>query len=175
MKHTKINTLLDSGYQAKLSSEEVVKQLGLKTKMHRIPYSLNWIRKNHKFPITKQCVIKFAITSKFLDELICDVVLLEACGMVLASSYLHDRKTIFFKEQNQYHLTKEKTKYVVHAHLIKGNQSLLTMEQLKKETYAINTPMIVPNEAVDLKQEIKMVVACRSSHTFLQVEFLSCK
>jgi hypothetical protein len=63
----------------------------------------------------------------------------------------------------------------VHAHHIKGNQSLFTMEQLKKATYARNTPMIVPNEAVYLKKEIKMVVACRSSHTLLQDEFLSCK
>jgi hypothetical protein len=120
MKHTKIETLLDSGSQANLISEEVVKQLGLKTKMHHKPYSLNWISKNHKFPITKQWVIKFAITSKFVDEVICDVVLLEACGMVLGSPYLYDHKAIFFREHNQYHLTKERTKYVVHAHHIKG-------------------------------------------------------
>jgi hypothetical protein len=147
MKHTKINTLLDSGSQANLISEEVVKQLGLKTKLHHKPYSLNWISKNHKFPITKKCVIKFAITSKFVDEVTCDVVPLEACGMVLGSPYLYDLKEIFFMEHNQYHLTKEGTKYVVHAHHIKGNQSLFTMEQLKKTTYARNTPMIVPNES----------------------------
>jgi hypothetical protein len=106
MKHTKVDTLLDSGSQANLISEEVVKQLGLKTKMHHKPYSLNWISKNHKFPITKQCIIKFAITSKFVDEVICDVVPLEACGMVLGSPYLYDHKAIFFREHNQYHLTK---------------------------------------------------------------------
>jgi hypothetical protein len=149
--------------------------LGLKTKIHHKPYSLNWIRKNHKFPITKQCVIKFAIASKFVDEVICDAVLLEACGMVLGIPYLYDRKTIFFREHNQYHLTKEGTKYVVHAHHIKGNQSLFTMEQLNKVAYARNTPMIVPNEAVDLKQESKMVISCRSSHALLQTDFLSCK
>ena len=41
MKHTKIDTLLDSGSQANLILEEVVKKLGLKTKMHHKPYSLN--------------------------------------------------------------------------------------------------------------------------------------
>jgi hypothetical protein len=46
----------------------VVKKLGLNTKMHHNPYSLNWIRKYHKFPITKQCIIKFSITSKYVDE-----------------------------------------------------------------------------------------------------------
>jgi hypothetical protein len=76
----------------------VIKKLGLKTKLHHKPYSLKWIIKNHKFPITKQCIIKFAITSKFVYEVTCDVVLLEACGMVLGSPYLYDRKEIFFRE-----------------------------------------------------------------------------
>jgi hypothetical protein len=110
-----------------------------------------------------------------VDELIGDVVSLEACAMVLVSPYLYDHKAIFFGEQKQYHLTKEGIKYVVHSHHIKGNQSLLTMEQLNKATYASNTPIIVPNEAVDLKQESKMVVACISNHNLLQDEFLLCK
>jgi hypothetical protein len=32
------------------------------------------------------------------------------------------------------------------------------MEQLKKETYAINTPIIVPSRVVDLKNEHAIVV-----------------
>lgn len=90
MKHTKIDTLLDSESQATLSFEEVVKQLGLKTKNHHRPYTLNGMRKNHKFPETKQCILQFAITSQFVDKVICDVVSLDACGMDLASPYLYD-------------------------------------------------------------------------------------
>jgi len=92
MKHTKIDTLIDSGSQSKLISEELVKKLGLNTKMHHKPYPLNWISKDHKLPITKQCIIKFAITYKYVDEVICDVVPLETCGMVLGSPYLYDCK-----------------------------------------------------------------------------------
>jgi hypothetical protein len=53
MKHSKIDTLIDNGSQYNLILEEVVKKLGLNTKMHHKPYSLNWISKDHKFPITK--------------------------------------------------------------------------------------------------------------------------
>jgi hypothetical protein len=97
MKHTKIDTLIDSGSQSNLISEEVVKQLGLTTKLHHKPYSLKWIRNNHKLHITKQCTLKFAISSKFVDGVTCDVVPLNECGMVLGSPYVYDRKVIFYK------------------------------------------------------------------------------
>jgi hypothetical protein len=98
MKHTNIDTLLDSGSQSNLILEEVVKQLGLTTKLYNKTYSLKWIRNNHKLPITKQCTLRFLISSKFVDEIICDVVPLNECGMVLGSPYLYDRKEIFFRE-----------------------------------------------------------------------------
>jgi hypothetical protein len=48
MRHTKIDTLIDSGSQSNLISEELVKQLGLKTKIHHKPYTLKWISNNHQ-------------------------------------------------------------------------------------------------------------------------------
>jgi hypothetical protein len=97
MKHTKIDTLIDSGSQSNLISEEVVKKLGLITKLHHKPYSLKWISNNHKLHITKQCTLRFAISSKFVDEVTCDVMPLNECGMVLGSPYLYDRKAIFYR------------------------------------------------------------------------------
>jgi hypothetical protein len=70
--------------------------------MHHKHYSLKWIRNNHKLHITKQCTLKFAISSKFMDEVVCDVVPLNECGMVLGSPYLYDHKEIFYREHNQY-------------------------------------------------------------------------
>jgi hypothetical protein len=84
----------------------VVKQFGLNTQMHDEPYSLKWISNNHKLHITKQCTLKFEISSKFVDEVMCDVVPLNECGMVLGSPYFYDCKEIFYREQNQYHLIK---------------------------------------------------------------------
>ena len=63
------------------------------------------------------------------------------------------------------------TEYVVHTHHIKENQSFVTMEQLRKVVYSRKN---VTPKLDDLKQESKMVVACRSNHTLLQDEFLSC-
>jgi hypothetical protein len=175
MKLTSIHTLIDNGSQSILFSEEVVKRLGLNTKMHHKSYSLNWIRKDHKLLITKKCIIKFRITSKYVDEVTCDVVPLETCGMVLVNPYLYDRKTIFYKEHNQYHLFKKGNEYVVRSHHIKENKSLLTMEQLKKENCSSSTPIIVPSKEVDLKHEHEMVVGWGFNHTLLQDKLMSCK
>jgi hypothetical protein len=131
MRKTKVDTLIDSGSQSNLISEELVKQLGLNTQMHHKPYSLKWISNNHKLHITKKCTLKFAISSKFVDEVTCDGVPLNECGMVLGSPYLYDRKAIFYREHNQYHLIKAGKEYVVNSHHLKANQSLQTMEQLR--------------------------------------------
>jgi hypothetical protein len=143
--------------------------------MHHKPYSLKWISNNHKLHITKQCTLKFAISSKFVDEVTCDEVPLNECGMVLGSPYLYDHKAIFYREHNQYHFIKAGKEYVLHAHHLKENQSLQTMEQLRKEDQARNTPIIVPNQVIDLKQEHEMIVEWKFNHTMLQDKLMSCK
>jgi hypothetical protein len=109
-----------------------------------------------------------------VDEVMCDVVPLNECGMVLGRPYLYDRKAIFYREHNQYHLTKEGNEYVVHSHHLKANQSLQTMEQLRKAAYASNTHIIVPSKEVDLKHEHEMVVEWKFNHTLLQDKIMSC-
>ena len=52
MKQTKIDTLKDSGFQANLIWEEVVKQLGLTTKPHKKPYPLGWVCKDKILQVT---------------------------------------------------------------------------------------------------------------------------
>jgi hypothetical protein len=92
-KHTKIDTLFDSGSQANLISEEIVKTLGLETKPHPKPYPLGWVCEDAKLQVSKQCKLRFAITSKFIDEVELDVVPLDICGIVLGSPYLYDKES----------------------------------------------------------------------------------
>ena len=62
--------------------------------------------------------IKIAITEKFRDEVELDVVPLDICGIVLGSPYLYDRKAVFYREQNKYHVFKDGVEYIVRAHKI---------------------------------------------------------
>jgi hypothetical protein len=109
-----------------LISEQVVQNLGLETRPHPRPYPLGWICDNAQVQVTKQCKLRFAITSSFIDEVELDVVPLDICGMVLGSPYLYDRKAIFYREQNKYHLFKDGIEFIVRAHQMKTNLTVVT-------------------------------------------------
>jgi hypothetical protein len=98
VKHTKVDTLFDSGSQVNLIFEAIVKKL-----------------------VTKHCKIIFPITTKFFDELELDVVPLDIYDIVLGSPYLFDRKVVFYREENKYHLFKDGVEYIVRSHHIKTN------------------------------------------------------
>ena len=49
------------------------------------------------------------------------------------------------------------------------------MEQLRKEDYVRNTPITMPNQAIDLKHEHEMVVEWKFNHTLLRDKLMSCK
>ena len=51
---------------------------------------------------------------------------------MLGSLYLYDRKAIFYRDHNQYHLFKEGTEYIVHSHSFKNDRSLGNTQKLKR-------------------------------------------
>jgi hypothetical protein len=125
-KHTKIDTLVDSGSQVNLISEQVVQSLGLETRPHLRSYPLVWICDNAQVQVTKKCKLRFAITSSFIDEVELDVVPLDICGMVLGSPYLYDKKAIFYREQNKYHLFSNRIEFIVRDNQMKMNLTVVT-------------------------------------------------
>ena len=124
-KHTKIDTLFDSGSQVNLISETIVKKLGLETKPHKKPYPLGWACDKTKLQVTKQCKLRFSIESNFVDEIELDIVPLDIRGIVLGSPYVYDRNAIFYRTENKYQLTKDGIEYIVRAHKLKDNSPLI--------------------------------------------------
>jgi hypothetical protein len=131
-KHIKIDTLFDTGSQANLISEETVKKIKLETIPHPKPYPLGWICDNAKLQVTRRCKLRFAIIANFIDEVELDVIPLDICGIVLGSSYLYDRKSIFHRHENKYHLFKDGVEYIVRAHTKKMNLLLINAGQMKR-------------------------------------------
>jgi hypothetical protein len=51
--------------------------------------------------------------------------------MVLGSPYLYDRKAIFYREHNKYHLFKDGIEFIVRAHQMKMNLTVVTTGHVK--------------------------------------------
>jgi len=88
-KHKNIDTLFDSGSQANVISENIVKSLNLENVPHHKPYPLGWVCDNAQLQVTRKCKLKFTITAKFIDEVELDIVLLDIFGIILGSSHLY--------------------------------------------------------------------------------------
>jgi hypothetical protein len=130
--NTKIDTLFYVVSQANLISEDTVKKLKLETTPHPKPYPLGWICDNSKLHVTRRCKLRFSITANFIDKVEIDFIPLDTCGIVLASPYLYDRRSIFHIHENKYHLFKNGVEYIVRAHTKKLNLSLVNVGQMKR-------------------------------------------
>ena len=150
--HTKIDTLFDNVSQENLISEEIVKKLQLETKLHINPYPLGWVCDNAQLQVTKQCRIRFSITSGFINEVDLDAVPLDICGIVLGSPYMYDRKDILYREYDMYQLTKDGIEYIVHAHRMKTNISLVSTNKMKRLINGSNNFVLIIVKAKDVEQ-----------------------
>ena len=87
-----------------------------------------------------------------MDEVDLDVVPLDICGIVLGSPYLYDRKPIFYREDNRYHLTKDGIEYIVRAHLMKTNLSLIYANKMKRLINASKNFVLMIVKEKDVEQ-----------------------
>lgn len=71
------------------------------------------------------------ITSKLVDEVDLDVVPFDICGVVLGSTYLYDKKAVFFRDENKYHITKDEVEYIVRSHRAKITARLVSAVHIK--------------------------------------------
>ena len=131
VKHTKVDTLFYSGSQVNLIYEAIVKKLGLNMTPHKKLYPLGWVCEDAKLHVKKQCKIRFAIRTKFFEEVELDVAPLDICNIVLGSPYLLDRNAIFYHEENKYHFFNDGVEFIVRAHRIKTNVSLVSTGKMK--------------------------------------------
>ena len=76
-------------------------------------------------------LVKFAITSNYIDEVDLDVIPLDICGIVLGSPYLYDHDVVFYRKEHMYHLKRYGIKYIVQAHKTQDHLNLINANQMK--------------------------------------------
>ena len=99
-----------------LTFEDLFKDINIETIIHQMNYPLRCICKNENLQVTRKCILRYEINSNFLDEVELDVEPLEISGILSGSPYLYDRKEVFHRHENKYHLFKDGIEYIIRVH-----------------------------------------------------------
>ncbi|XP_074305672.1 uncharacterized protein LOC141640893 [Silene latifolia] len=80
----------------------MVSKLSLPTQEHPNPYKLRWLSKGSEVRVDKQCIVPFSIGKVYKDEILCDVVPMDACHLLLGRPWEFDRNTTHQGKENVY-------------------------------------------------------------------------
>ncbi|XP_074302921.1 uncharacterized protein LOC141637256 [Silene latifolia] len=80
----------------------MVNKLNLVTQDHPNPYKLRWLNKGAEVKVDKQCLVSFSIGKVYKDEVLCDVVPMDACHLLLGRPWEFDRNTTHQEKENVY-------------------------------------------------------------------------
>ena len=125
--------------------------------------------------VKKQCQLRFAIITNFVDEVDLELIPLDICGVVLGSPYIYDRDVIFYIKEHKYNLVKDGIEYVVRAHRLKTSLDLINVSQMKRlisssKKYVLMFVKEQPKDKIDafkgcdsqLKEKlVKIVDSCK--------------
>ena len=81
----------------------LVDKLNLQTIRHPRPYTLQWLNDSGGIRVTKQVKVAFGVRN-FNDEVVCDVVPMQACHILLGRPWLYDRQVKHDGQSNTYSL-----------------------------------------------------------------------
>ena len=105
--------VIDSGSCENVVSEKAVQKLGLATEKHPNPYILSWLKKGNEVTVSKCCLVSFSIRLKYKDNAWCDVVVMDACHLLLGRPWQYDREIKHDGRKNTYSFMFDSTKIVL--------------------------------------------------------------
>ncbi|XP_056854324.1 uncharacterized protein LOC130503779 [Raphanus sativus] len=83
--------IIDGGSCVNVASETMVKKLSLKTQKHPRPYRLQWLNEEGEMKVSTQVSIPLSIV-RYEDEILCDVIPMEASHILLGRPWQFDRR-----------------------------------------------------------------------------------
>ena len=95
------SVIVDGGSCTNVASTSMVEKLGLTTLRHPHPYKLQWLNDSGEVRVTKQVVVPFRI-GKYEDEVLCDVVPMQAGHLLLGRPWQYDRRVQHDAFTNKY-------------------------------------------------------------------------
>ncbi|XP_042441344.1 uncharacterized protein LOC122026680 [Zingiber officinale] len=126
--------IIDGGSCVNVASKLMVNKLGLPTLKHPKPYKLQWLNDSGEMKVTKQVLISFTI-GRYTDEVLCDVVPMQASHLLLGRPWQFDRRTTHDGYKNRYSFSKDGRNITL---------APLTHRQDFKDVFSEDTPPRLP-------------------------------
>ncbi|XP_057509150.1 uncharacterized protein LOC130791839 [Actinidia eriantha] len=149
--------IIDSGSGENIASKSLVTRLGLKTEKHPDPYSISWIKKGVEVKVTDTCRIKFSIGKYYVDEVLCEVVDMDACHLLLGRPWQHDVDAVH-KEKDNVYVFYQNDRKVVLGPLKESNVPKVPKEEGKSSVLLVHNEDEFDKEARESKQIFAMVL-----------------
>jgi len=116
----------------------MVEKLNLQVVPYHKSYKLQWINENGEIGVDKQVKVEFTI-GNYKDNVLCDVVPMEACHILLGKSWQFDKKTLYNGLTNKISFTHKQKKFVLnplpHSQVVKDQiQMKNKRDEEKKKT-----------------------------------------
>nr|KYP31742.1 hypothetical protein KK1_047789 [Cajanus cajan] len=105
--------IVDSGSWYNCYSTRMVDKLGLTTTPNPKRYQLHWLNDDGDMVVNQQVEVEFSIRN-YKDKVKCDVVLMEACHILLGRPWQFDKKTTHDGLTNKITFTHKGKKFVLH-------------------------------------------------------------
>ncbi|XP_031401155.1 uncharacterized protein LOC116211083 [Punica granatum] len=106
--HGKICTvIIDSGSCENVVSTTMMEKLQLTVEKHPESYKLSWLKKGNDVCVDKRCLVQFSIGRHYKDEVLCNVVPMDACHLLLGGPWLYDQRVIYDGFKNTYSFAKD--------------------------------------------------------------------
>ena len=109
----------------------MVDKLGMRTTKHPNPYRIQWVNDGGDIRVTKQVLVPFTI-GKYTDEVLCDVVAMDACHLLLGCPWQTDKGTLHDGVTNRYSFIHTGKKIIL---------APMTLSQVQEDQIRLKTNM----------------------------------
>ncbi|XP_074284012.1 uncharacterized protein LOC141608569 [Silene latifolia] len=162
------SVIIDGGSCTNVASSEMVSKLGLSTSEHPSPYSLHWLNNGSKVKVSKQVRVGLTMGS-YSDEVLCDVIPMDACHILLGRPWQFDRDVIHRGKSNEYEL-RDKGKKIVLKPM--SSQAIRAMSVKKKKAAGL---LMSANEreieaAIESGEQIYLLIAKEGNNSYSEAE-----